>query len=95
MVICLYFLYHNKMDIMKTFEIFLSIPRSIISGDFINILHLDYKDNFFKAKSSISVDKIGDTTQITVLNNKKVYSLLTTVMYKRKKLYENKISTVP
>lgn len=91
-VVC--FLYHNKMDIMKTFEIFLSLPKSIITGEFINILHLDYKDNFFKDKSSVSVDKIGDTTQITVLNNKKVYSLLTTVMYKRKKMYENKISSV-
>ena len=82
------------MDIMNTFERFLLLPRSIISGEFINILHLDYKDNFFKSKSSLSVDKVGDTTQITVLNNKKVYSLLTTVMYKRKKLYEDKISTV-
>lgn len=87
-------MYHKRMDIMKTFEIFLSLPKSIISGEFINILHLDYKDNFFKAKSSVAVDKIGKTTQITVLNNKKVYNLLTTVMYKRKKLYENKISTV-
>ena len=52
------------MDIMKTFEIFLSLPKSIITGEFINILHLDYKDNFFKAKSSVAVDKIGDTTQI-------------------------------
>ncbi len=82
------------MDIMKTFEIFLSIPKSIITGEFINILHLDTKENFFKIKSSISVDKIDNTTQITVLNNKKVYNLLTTVIYKRKKLYENKISSV-
>lgn len=82
------------MDIMKTFEIFLSIPKSIITGEFINILHLDCKDNFFKAESSVSLDKVDNVTQITVLNNKKVYNLLTTVMYKRKKLYEDKISSV-
>ncbi len=82
------------MDIMKTFEIFLSLPKSIINGELVNILHLDSNDNFFKTKNFISVDKINNTTQITVLNNKKVYNLLTTVMYKRKKLYENKTSQI-
>ena len=36
--------------------------------------------------TQISIDSVGGKTQITVLNNDKMYNLFRTVMYKRQKL---------
>ena len=80
------------MNIMRTFEIFLSLPKSIIKQKVIQILHIE--TNFFEKSSSMSVDFLDDIHQITIKNNKPVYHLLTTVMYKRKLLYESKKSKI-
>ena len=78
----LFFAIMLSMDILKTFEIFLAAPLSIIRKRRIKIVHVE--TNIFNQKlpSSISFDE--NEIQLAVYNNKKVYSLLKTVLYKKK-----------
>ena len=71
-------------NVLKTFEIFLSIPLSVIRKGIVQILHVETDDVTQKALNVIADDNL---TSINVVNNYKMYSLLTSVMYKRK-LYE-------
>lgn len=75
------------MDILKTFEVFLSVPISVIHKRKIKIMHIE--TNVFVPKLPIDID-LGENVELTVYNNPKVYSLLKTVIYKRKLKNENK-----
>lgn len=75
------------MDILKTFEIFLSVPMSVIHKRKIKIMHIE--TNIFVPKLPIDID-LSDDIELTVYNNPKVYSLLKTVIYKRRLQNENK-----
>jgi len=66
------------MNIFKTFEIFLKEPLSILRDNFIQIVSLQ-TGNIFENKPSIDVSVTKDKTQITVVNNEKVYNLLSLV----------------
>ena len=79
------------MDILKTFEIFLSSPISIIQKRKIKIMHIE--TNIFVPKLPIDID-LSDDIELTVYNNPKVYNLLTSVIYKRKLKNENKSSKI-
>ena len=72
-------------NVLKTFEIFLSIPLSVIRKGIVQILHVETEDN--ETEKGLSVISDDNITSINVVNNYKMYSLLTSVMYK-KKLYE-------
>ncbi len=72
-------------NILKTFEIFLSLPLSIIRKGLVQIMHVETKEN--KDEKSINVVTDNEVTNINVVNNYKMYSLLTSVMYKRR-MYE-------
>ena len=61
------------MDILKTFEVFLSAPISIIQNRDIKILHVE--TNIFNQALPINIS-IDEDIQLTVYNNKKVYKLL-------------------
>lgn len=69
------------MNIFQTFEIFLREPLSILREGIIQIVNI--QTNIFAQKASINVDMMKNKTQITVVNNEKVYNLLRTVMYKK------------
>lgn len=69
------------MDILKTFEIFLSAPMSIIHKRNIKIMHVE--TNIFARPLPIDIN-FNDDIQLTVYNNKKVYKLLSSVIYKRR-----------
>ena len=69
------------MDILKTFEIFLSAPMSIIHKRNIKIMHVE--TNIFAQNIPIDIN-LDDDIQLTVYNNKKVYNLLSTVIYKKR-----------
>ena len=69
------------MDILKTFEIFLSTPISIIKKRKIKIMHVE--TNIFVPKLPIDID-LNDDISLTVYNNPKVYRLLSTVIHKRR-----------
>ncbi len=79
------------MNILKTFEIFLSAPISIIQKRDIKIMHVE--TNIFANQMPIDVN-FDEDIQLTVYNNKKVYKLLSSVMYKRKQRDENNKSQI-
>lgn len=74
-------------NILKTFEIFLSLPLSIIRKSIVQILHVETGDP--KVGKSMTVEAAKDSVNINVVNNYKMYSLLTSVMYKKRMYEEN------
>ena len=79
------------MDIIKTFELFLSVPISIIHKRNIKIMHIE--TNIFAPHLPVQLS-FDDDIQLTVYNNKKVYNLLSSVIYKRKQKDENNKSKI-
>lgn len=71
------------MNIFKTFEIFLREPLSIIKHNWINIVSIQ-TDNLFTHKPSCEVSLLKDGAQLTVVNNPKLYNLLSLVTHKAK-----------
>ena len=76
------------MNIFKTFEIFLKEPLSVLKNNFIQIVNVQ-TENVFEQKSSIDVSSVKGNTQITVVNNEKLYNLLSLVTLKAKQKNEN------
>ena len=68
------------MNIFETFEIFLRQPLSIFRHGLVNIVHVRVENIF--AKKALNADFVGDKTQITVINNEKMYNLLKAVTYR-------------
>lgn len=83
----------QKFDIRKTFEIFLKEPLSILREGLFQIVNIE--SNIFSKKSSVNVDFVNEKTQITVVNNERMYNLFQTVLYKKrlKEQQEKAIST--
>lgn len=71
------------MNIFKTFETFLKEPLSILKDNFIQIVGIQ-TGNIFEHKPSIDVSMTKNKTQITVVNNEKLYNLLSLVTHKAK-----------
>lgn len=65
------------MNIFKTFELFLREPLSLFRQGLIQLVNI--QDNIFAKQSSINVDLLKNKAQITVINNEKVYNLLSLV----------------
>lgn len=78
------------MNIFKTFETFLKEPLSILRDNFIQIVSIQ-TGNIFENKFSCDVTVMKDKTQITVVNNEKLYKFLSIVNRKTnsKKVEEN------
>ena len=77
------------MNIFKTFETFLKEPLSILRDNFIQIVSIQ-TENIFENKPSVDVSMVNNKTQITVVNNEKVYNLLSVVTRRaREKEAEN------
>ena len=80
------------MNIFKTFETFLKEPLSILKTNFIQIVSIQ-TGNIFENKPSCDVTIMKDKTQITVVNNEKLYKFLSIVNHKtNKKAEENQKS---
>ena len=71
------------MNIFKTFETFLKEPLSILRDNFIQIVSIQ-TGNIFANKPSVEVSLTKDNTQITVVNNEKLYNLLSLVQHRSK-----------
>lgn len=71
------------MNIFKTFETFLKEPLSVIKHNWIQIVSLQ-SDNLFGHKPSCEVSLLKNGAQFTVINNEKMYNLLSLVTYKAK-----------
>ena len=72
------------MNIFKTFETFLKEPLSILKDNFIQIVSIQ-TGNIFENKPSVDVSMTKNKTQITVVNNEKLYNLLSLVQLKSQK----------
>ncbi len=66
------------MNIFKTFETYLKEPLSILRENFIQIVSIQ-TGNIFEQKSSLDVSLLKDKAQLTVINNEKLYNLLSLV----------------
>lgn len=77
----------KKFDIRKTFETFMKEPLSILTEGLFQIVNI--QTNVFNQESSFHIDFVNNKTQLTVVNNDKMYNLFQTVLYK-KKLREQK-----
>lgn len=77
------------MNIFKTFEIFLKEPLSILRDNFIQIVSLQ-TNNIFEHKPSVDVTLLKDKAQITVVNNEKVYKLLSLVNHRAQQKAKDK-----
>ena len=69
------------MNIFKSFETFLKEPLSILRDNFIQIVNIQ-TGNIFENKPSCDVTLLKDKTQITVVNNEKLYKFLSIVTHK-------------
>ena len=69
------------MNIFKTFETYLKEPLSILRGNFIQIVGIQ-TGNIFENQSSLDVNISDKKAQITVINNEKLYNLLSLVTHK-------------
>lgn len=72
----------KKFDIRKTFETFLKDPLSILTEGLFQIVNIE--SNIFNKESSFHIDFVNNKTQLTVVNNDKMYNLFQTVLYKKK-----------
>lgn len=66
------------MNIFKTFETFLKEPLSILKDNFIQIVSIQ-TGNIFAEKPSVDISVSKNKTQITVINNEKLYKFLSIV----------------
>lgn len=82
------------MNILKSFEMFWSLPRKLFGNKFFKVQHVETKNAITGSSSSIDVDIDADSVYLNVYNSPKVYNLLSGVLYKKKKLHENKISQI-
>ena len=71
------------MNIFKTFETYLKEPLSILRENFIQIISLQ-TGNIFEHKPTVNVSFTKNKTQITVVNNDKLYNLLSLVTHRAK-----------
>lgn len=72
----------KKFDIRKTFEIFLKEPISVLTEGLFQLVNIE--NNIFSHKPYISVDFLNKKTQITVVNNERMYNIFQTVLFKQK-----------
>ena len=77
------------MNIFKTFETFLKEPLSILRDNFIQIISIQ-TGNIFENKPSCDVTLLKDKTQITVVNNEKLYNFLSLVTHRAEKKIQEK-----
>lgn len=77
----------NKFDILKTFEIFNMESLSILKDKFLEIVMLETENIFSSHKNNLfNVDfKKDDSVQITVINDRQTYDLLSNTWKRHKK----------
>jgi len=71
----------KKFDIRKTFETFMKEPLSILTEGLFQIVNIDSPNIF---TSSFNIDFVKGKTQLTIVNNQKMYNLFQSVLTKRK-----------
>jgi hypothetical protein len=77
----------RKFDILKTFEIFNMESLSILKDKFLEIVMLETENIFSSHKNNLfNIDlKKDDSVQITVINDRNTYDLLSNTWKRHKK----------
>ena len=75
----------KKFDIRKTFETFLRQPLSVLTEGLFQIVNIEGA-NIFDKEKFFNIDFVNGKTQLTLVNNPKMYNLLQTVLWKKKLL---------
>lgn len=73
-----------RINVFKTFELFLAQPLSIIRDRIIQICHVESEGADIPNKLQFNLS--DESAQINVYNSPNMYNLLTSVLYKRKML---------
>ena len=73
-----------RVNIFKSFELFLSQPLSIIRDRIIQICHVEAEG--VDVSNKVEFNLSDESTQINVYNSPKMYNLLTSVIHKKKRL---------
>lgn len=84
------------MNILKTFETFWSLPKKMFGNKSVKVVHIeqDNQEDVSSMSSVVFADVTDSDITMNVYNSKKVYSLLTSVLYKKKMLNENQVSEI-
>ena len=72
----------KKFDIRKSFEDFWKEPLSILTEGLFQLVN--FQNNIFNKKTSVTVEMINKKAQITVVNSEKMYNLFQTILYKKR-----------
>ena len=80
------------MNIFKTFETYLKEPLSVLRENFFQLVSIQ-TGNLSDNKSSLDVSLVKNKIQFTVINNEKLYNLLSLVAHK-KNLNNNEINKI-
>jgi hypothetical protein len=81
------------MNMLKSFEEFWSLPKKILDNKIFRVSHIETTAQT-DLESPVQTEIEDNCIQFNVYNNQKVYSLLTSVLYKKKMLNENKVRKV-
>lgn len=79
------------MNILKTFDLFWTLPEKLFGKKFFRVCHVETSSG---GESSVQADINEDEVTLNVYNSPKTYSLLASVLYKKKMLNENKNSKI-
>ena len=77
------------MNIFKTFETYLKEPLSVLRDNIIQIVSIQ-TGNIFENKPSLDVSLLKNKAQFTVVNNEKLYNLLSLVTLRAKNANKEK-----
>ena len=75
------------MNIFRTFELFWRLPAKLFSKKKLVVTHVETTDAETKTPTDVQIST--DEIFLTVYNNRKVYNLLSAVLYKKKFSDEN------
>lgn len=72
----------KKFDIRKSFEVFWREPLSVLTEGLFQLVNIE--NNIFSQKPSVNVDFVNKKTQITVVNNERLYNIFKNVLFRNK-----------
>ena len=76
-----------KFNIFKSFDIFNSEAISILKGAMVKFMHIE--TDYYAEGTAITAELEDDTVTLTVVNQPKVFNLMTLAWYRQKKRIEN------
>ena len=67
----------------KSFEVFLKEPLSLLKRSLVQVVSVQ-TNNLFASRSAFNVDLINDKTQVTIVNNERMFNIVQSALYRQK-----------